>query len=41
MATHSCSCLKNPMTEEPAGYSPWGCKESDMAEHVMGMVLEQ
>ena len=22
-----------PWTEELAGYSPWGCKESDMAEH--------
>ena len=29
MATHSSSsCLKNPMV----GYSPWGCKESDMTE---------
>ena len=23
------SCLENPWTEEPGGYSPWGCKESD------------
>ena len=22
-----------PWTEKLAGYSPWGCKESDMAEH--------
>ena len=21
---------RNPQTEEPVGYSPWGCKESDM-----------
>ena len=31
------SCLGNPWTEEPGGvgcggYSPWGCKESDMTE---------
>ena len=24
------SCLENPMTEELAGYSPWGRRESDM-----------
>ena len=22
-----------PWTEEPAGYNPWGHKESDMTEH--------
>ena len=22
-----------PWTQEPEGYSPWGCKESDMTEH--------
>ena len=22
-----------PWTEEPGGYSPWGCKESDTTEH--------
>ena len=26
------SCLGNPMTEEPDGYSPWGCKELGMTE---------
>ena len=26
------SCLENPMEEELAGYSPWGCKESEMTE---------
>ena len=24
---------KIPWTEEPGGYSPWGCKESDTTEH--------
>ena len=23
-----------PWTEEPGGYSPWGCEESDTAEHI-------
>ena len=23
---------ESPWTERPAGYSPWGCKESDMTE---------
>ena len=23
-----------PWTEEPGGYSPWGCKESDMTEQL-------
>ena len=23
---------KSPWTEEPGGYSPWGCKELDMTE---------
>ena len=33
MATHS-SILswRIPWTEEPADYSPWGCKESDTTE---------
>ena len=33
MATHS-SVLpgESPWTEEPVGYSPWACKESDMTE---------
>ena len=39
MATHSRSFLKSPMTEELAGYSPWGCKESDTAEHIMGIIV--
>ena len=33
MATHSSILVwKIPRTEEPAGYSPWGHKESDMTE---------
>ena len=28
-----CSCLKNPHGQRSlVGYSPWGCKESDMTE---------
>ena len=27
-----CSCLGNPMDRGAGGYSPWGCKESDMTE---------
>ena len=26
------SCLEKPMTEEPGGYSPQGCKELDSTE---------
>ena len=34
MATHSSILAwKIPWTEELGGYSPWGCKESDTAEH--------
>ena len=35
MATHS-SILdwKIPWTEEPKGYSPWDCKESDTTEQL-------
>ena len=30
MATHSSRLAwKSPWTEEPGGYSPWGCKGSD------------
>ena len=29
-----CSCLENHMDRSLEGYSPWGCKESDMTEHV-------
>ena len=33
MATHSSFLAwKIPGTEEPSGYGPWGCKESDMTE---------
>ena len=33
MATHfSISAWKIPRTEEPMGYSPQGCEESDMTE---------
>ena len=29
------SCLENPHGQrEPAGYSPWGCKQSDMTERL-------
>ena len=34
MATHSSILAwRIPWTDEPAGYSPWGPKESDMTEH--------
>ena len=33
MATHSSILVwEIPWTEEPGGYSPWGCKESDMTK---------
>ena len=33
MATHSSILAwRIPQSEEPAGYSPWGCKELDMTE---------
>ena len=33
MAIHSrILAWKIPWKEEPGGYSPWGCKESDMTE---------
>ena len=33
MATHSSILVGEiPWTEEPGGYSPWGCKESDMTK---------
>ena len=35
MATHSCILAwEIPWTEEPRGYSPWGCKELDMTEQL-------
>ena len=33
MATHSnILAWRIPWTEDPGGYSPWGCKESDTTE---------
>ena len=33
MAIHSSTIAwKIPRTEDPVGYSPWGCKESDTTE---------
>ena len=29
-----CSCLENPMDREAFGYSPQGCKESDLTERL-------
>ena len=35
MAIHSSTLAwKIPWKEEPVGYSPWGCKESDMTEQL-------
>ena len=35
MATHSSILAwRIPWTEEPGGYSPWGCKESDTTERL-------
>ena len=35
MATHSdILAWRIPRTEEPAGYSPWGHKESDMTDQL-------
>ena len=28
------SCLENPMGRSLVGYSPWGCRESDMTEQL-------
>ena len=34
MAPHSSTlACKIPWTEEPGGYSPWGCTETDTTEH--------
>ena len=34
MATHSSILAwEVPWIEEPGGYNPWGCKESDITEH--------
>ena len=36
VATHfSILAWKSPWTEEPCGYSPWGCKELDTTEWLM------
>ena len=36
MATHSSILAwEIPWTEEPDGYSPWGCSESNMTEHIV------
>ena len=42
MAKHSrILAWKIPRTEEPGGlYSPWGCKESDMAEQTHAVFYE-
>ena len=35
MAIHSSILAwRIPWTEEPGGYSPWGCKESDKTERL-------
>ena len=35
MATHSSTLAwRIPWREEPVGYSPWGCRESDMTERL-------
>ena len=35
MATHSSSLAwRTPWPEEPGGYSPWGCRDSNMAEQL-------
>ena len=34
-ATHSYSCLGDPIERSLAGYSPWGRKESDTTEYVL------
>ena len=34
MAPHSSILVREiPWTEEPGGFSSWGCKELDMTEH--------
>ena len=42
MATHSSFLAwKIPWTEEPVGYSPWGCKESDTTERLHFTSLQE
>ena len=33
------SCLENPMDRSLAGYSPWGCNESDSTERLNHHIL--
>ena len=41
MATHSrILAWRIPWTGDPAGYSPWGCKESDTAEQARASSIE-
>ena len=40
MSTHSSVLAwRTPWTEEPGGYSPWGCQESDTVEQLSTQVL--
>ena len=40
MATHSnILAWRIPWTEEPGGYSPWGCKELDTTERLTSVFL--
>ena len=42
MATHSSILAwRIPWTEEPGGYSPWGCKESDTTEQLTHTLLDK
>ena len=42
MAAHSSILAwRNPWTEEPDGYSPWGHKESDMIERLHFLSLSE
>ena len=39
MATHSHILVwEIPWTEDLAGYSPWGCQESEMTEHACNKI---
>ena len=45
MVAHSniLQCPENPMDGQSslAGYSPWGCRESDRTEHTLTYLLEK
>ena len=42
MATHSSILAwRIPWTEEPVGYSPWGCKELDATKHAQVPGLDE